>query len=442
MINKIKPGLGSKVKWEDPLSDGLALYLLMNEQTGNVVSDLSENGNVGFLEGGVTWLPERQGPALSFDGSNDTVRIANDGTLNFGANQSFSVVILLFMSVTGASHALVRSAILNDRYILERRNTNAIRWEFVSDGGDTNENVQSSVLGAGWFHVVATRDGVTGEIALYINGKADGTQTGPVTGSVIDTEDYYIGSRGATVDFFNGLVDHVMIYNRALSTDEISRLAREFYAIIKPTRGIWQIKSTVAGVLVAPDFASAAVDTLDPDVEKGSVTIVPSAVEARIIRGGIGIVLGSLLLDIAPEFAFAVAARNNPAVDIAGGVDVSVTPASPATARTATSFISTEVTFNSHGALFLYAAANWDNHEFFLEVEIKAVTGTARARLFDETANAEVTDSGLDTTEITFQRLRSPALALTNGNIYRLQFGNESTEVAQTLGGGLIAIAP
>jgi len=77
-----------------------------------------------------------------------------------------------------------------------------------------------------WYHLVGVRDTVKGELRLYVDGQLAGTasacmpQAAPTGNTVIGRGKY----GGNQVDFLDGTVDQVHLYDRALSADEISRL--------------------------------------------------------------------------------------------------------------------------------------------------------------------------------------------------------------------------
>jgi hypothetical protein len=69
-----------------------------------------------------------------------------------------------------------------------------------------------------WSHLAATYDGAT--LKLYINGALAGTKN--VTGSITTTNGAFrIGGNSIWGEWFNGIIDEVRIYNRALSVSEI-----------------------------------------------------------------------------------------------------------------------------------------------------------------------------------------------------------------------------
>ena len=69
--------------------------------------------------------------------------------------------------------------------------------------------------------MAATWDGI--ETKLYVNGVLDGTDSVDWTGSA-NTKALKIGQRGLNDDFFDGLIDEVEIYGRALSVSEIQTI--------------------------------------------------------------------------------------------------------------------------------------------------------------------------------------------------------------------------
>jgi hypothetical protein len=70
----------------------------------------------------------------------------------------------------------------------------------------------------GWTHLAASYDGAT--LRLYVNGVqvASRAQTGAI---VATTNPLRIGGNGVWGEYFQGRIDEVRIYNRALSQSEI-----------------------------------------------------------------------------------------------------------------------------------------------------------------------------------------------------------------------------
>ncbi|GBE00245.1 hypothetical protein BMS3Abin07_02294 [bacterium BMS3Abin07] len=97
---------------------------------------------------------------------------------------------------------------------------------FLQDTGGTNAVVSSTGINIneGQHHVVAVRDYSTGEIIIYVDGveinRAHETLT---TGFGSTTADLNIGWLNTTPYFyFNGTIDEVALYNKALTSTEVS----------------------------------------------------------------------------------------------------------------------------------------------------------------------------------------------------------------------------
>ena len=82
--------------------------------------------------------------------------------------------------------------------------------------------------------------------------------------------------------------------------------------------------------------------------------------------------------------------------------------------------------FRPAGKPFLYTAANWAAPVFYLELEFRAITGTALASLKNETDSTYVEASEVNTTSLTHSRVRSASFSLTDGKTYRAHVGKVS----------------
>jgi len=94
------------------------------------------------------------------------------------------------------------------------------------DGVDTGWTNQTSYPDDGnWHHVGFTYD--LSVLALYIDGTLEETFDIGVTNLALGTTAIGSNQAAGTPDYFNGKIDEVCLYNRALSDFEIRRLYRE-----------------------------------------------------------------------------------------------------------------------------------------------------------------------------------------------------------------------
>jgi len=216
---------------------GLVLYLTFDEGRGNIVYDYSGNKNNGRLYNGSnvcsnppnsgcpTWVDGKFGKALSFDGVDDYV-IAN--TINV-PYLTISVWVKWFRFFEdSAGHAIVsNSNYAADGYMLyQATDAPYNRIQAFVYTTSIAVIVSKTLLNTNeWYHVVLTYDGSF--IKLYINGVLDNrvAQSGTIKAT---TNPFLIGSTYTTGEAkFNGIIDEVRIFNRALSEEEIKFLYQE-----------------------------------------------------------------------------------------------------------------------------------------------------------------------------------------------------------------------
>ncbi|MEM2363751.1 MAG: LamG domain-containing protein [Candidatus Nezhaarchaeales archaeon] len=93
-------------------------------------------------------------------------------------------------------------------------------WDILIDIGGTDYHASCPTdLDTDWHFVVATFDSMNGVLKLYVDGVLGATRTG------IPQPNFYPAPfKISCYHYWNGLIDDVRIYNRALSDDEIKAI--------------------------------------------------------------------------------------------------------------------------------------------------------------------------------------------------------------------------
>lgn len=227
-----KPPRGSELDRSHPLAKGLVGYWSMQEGAGEFVNDISGFGNKGTLTNGPTWQPGKFGSALNFDGTNDYVDIA--GNVDVTGTRTVSLWMLSRdVSQNNVVLYFVNSGSEQTDYIVIGTYVSAI---LASADNVNAASAQSSTISSNkWTHVTVTK--TTADVTdIYINGvvntQAGTNQWGGAFAKRLFGDSYVTATLPLVP--FNGLLDDVRIYNRALSAGEIRWLYQEPFAIFKP----------------------------------------------------------------------------------------------------------------------------------------------------------------------------------------------------------------
>jgi len=211
-----------------PGSAGKVAYYPLNEGSGTTVGDASGNGNNGTIYGDdVKWVESMQdfGSALEFPGTRG--QYVNTGTWNpSAATGQITVAVWIkwaglngeWQGVIGKRDGWTGTATM---WQIELNNeTGNIGFSRYNSYPDFGLNVPP--VGQ-WQHVAVRFDGTTCE--MYIDGKSVGTSTDFSFGPKTDAHVVFGAVEDNGGNAFNGTIDEVYIYNRALSPAEVAYLA-------------------------------------------------------------------------------------------------------------------------------------------------------------------------------------------------------------------------
>jgi len=202
------------------LSEGLLGHWRFDETSGAMAIDSSGRGHDGKIVG-ATRSPGKIRGGLKFDGQNS--HIACGPGPSFRGKGPFSVCAWI-RTVSPADQVLfLQTTFTKGQYSL---GVFAGKVQWSADPPSSGFKVVSdrSVNDAKWHHVLALRD-KEGTGRIYIDGKPAGASPA-VAPADMGGGNIYIGAEQCcTKWYFNGLLDDVRLYGRALSPEEIATLA-------------------------------------------------------------------------------------------------------------------------------------------------------------------------------------------------------------------------
>lgn len=213
------------------LSEGLVGYWKMDESSWtndcstSTVIDYSGNGNHGkSCPSGSGSQPTtgKFGNAGNFDGTDDYVLISHSNSLYL--TDAVSIVGWFRWNGTGEQAIISKTKDTSVKdYDISTANGKLTVW-YESTGYDQYISSNSSLSSSVWTHFVVVFDNRSSG-KIYINGALDKSFSSAELRGVT-TQPHYIGKRGTGYlnAWFNGLIDEVRIYNRALSPAEVRAL--------------------------------------------------------------------------------------------------------------------------------------------------------------------------------------------------------------------------
>jgi hypothetical protein len=195
-----------------PKPDGLVAWWPGDGTAMDVVGT-----NHGTLQGGVTYATGEVGQAFSFDGVDGYVSITTgDANLPLGTSPR-TVEAWVKTTMSGLGEVFCYGAPSGGQVF------DLGIWGasiFVSGWSSPQYTVSANVNDGAFHHVAVTYDGTNASVfcdGVLLDTRAFGINTGSGAAT--------IGARmDAATEFFNGIIDEVGVYNRALSSDEVASI--------------------------------------------------------------------------------------------------------------------------------------------------------------------------------------------------------------------------
>ncbi len=202
---------------------GLVAAYNFNEGSGTSLTDRTGQGRTGTIAG-ATWSTQGKfGGALSFDGVNDLVTVADANSLDLTTGMTLEAWVLPTANGGGSwRNILIKERPGGEVYNLYANTDTNVPKVYVirsAQPGVPQEAAGTAQLALNtWTHLATTYDGTT--LRLFVNGVQVGTRA--VSGAMLtSTGALRIGGNSIWGEYFQGRLDDIRIYNRALSAAEI-----------------------------------------------------------------------------------------------------------------------------------------------------------------------------------------------------------------------------
>ena len=191
-------------------------------------------GKDGSLRNGTTFAPGKVGQSFSFDGSNDYVLLPASTRLN--TDDDFTIDAWINKGTQPAPGIILGQSdgtSGSDRPLIWFRVFGGGSVSALLRGTGTSATVRADssqlVNDEQWHHVAAVWKAASGLLLIYVDGVESGRATGSLGGNTASNDWVGIGgvndNLGEGVQhFYQGLIDEVGIFHRALTDDEIETL--------------------------------------------------------------------------------------------------------------------------------------------------------------------------------------------------------------------------
>ncbi len=383
-----KPPLGAQLDTSHPLSQGLVGCWLMNEGGGKIAT------NLGQYPGSGTYVNNPQ-----FIGQGVKFVAASSQYVDLGSKYSFGNNDFTFIQWFNPQSSV------NSFSLSSRSPAPGYGYEILCGSGGVTTNYQiryagvSGVTGVGFTitntnniqQIAATFKKSPFLLNIYVAGKLVAKSSTTDPGSIVNTQNLRIASRGTT--YFSGIIYLTLVYNRVLSPSEIQSLDVAQYQMVKPrtvmigygadggavnqtiTPALLELASNLQALNVNYDFVITP-STLD----------LTASLQSPLVFTGMTITPDVLSLSasvLSPtvkfDYLYALAALNLTATllspDVSGGQIISISPL-----ELTAGLLSPTVTFDqiiALAALNLTAALQTTTFKYDFAVDITALAISA-----------------------------------------------------------------
>jgi len=209
-----------------------------DENTGTTAYDASGNGyNSQTFVGSTAYTTGKLNTALTFDGTDDVVKVTEGTGIDFGTTTDSYSVSAWFK--TSTNYNVNATIVAKDDgsgaypYYLYLDSSEQACFQ-IYDGTNTPSVCGSTALNNGsWHHLIGIRDVTADKIYLYVDGVQIKSTADTTTATTANNDNVSFGASGTsyTANDFNGQIDDVRIYNYPLTQEQINLITNDNSAV-------------------------------------------------------------------------------------------------------------------------------------------------------------------------------------------------------------------
>ena len=201
------------------LQDSLVARWAMDEGSGTILVDSSPLLNNGTISGAPSWVTGINGQALDLSGSGQFAQVPSNSSLSI--TNMITLAAWIRPDVRGTQR-IIKKSNASSGYELFLEGPSPYRVSVRFNNTIRVNSTTAYPIDGTWMHVAATWDGTI--IRLYINGVEEASLSSS-TSIVANSDNLGVGATLPGSDYFNGRLDDLYIFHRALSAGEVTTLA-------------------------------------------------------------------------------------------------------------------------------------------------------------------------------------------------------------------------
>jgi hypothetical protein len=204
-----------------PPIPGLSARYAFEEATGITTADVSGNNNYGVLSVGVSWTAGKFGAGVSFNGTSGDVVVNDSATLDLSGSYTLTAWIKPD-TLAGFQTILIKEVSASCGYWLQTVGAQISSGFNSGSGCIDHQTSTANLLVGSWYHVAAVLDRDAQTFKIYVNGVEHLSEFEP--GGPVPNSESLVFGRTHAGERWDGVLDDVRIYNRALTTSEIQQV--------------------------------------------------------------------------------------------------------------------------------------------------------------------------------------------------------------------------